>query len=582
MQEFALFASAQNVLRRQHHWASITSIQAMAPSRAYIPSRALLRALSRPLSSRCPFVRPLPTQFSRGKRIRAIKLENDELKPNIPGAPGLKFPKSVEEADKLMQPPPDHVLDDPDIPVITWYEQNLDNATSERLVQRIATPEDRRKHNELSRMLEEDSINPNYDDAMLNRRLLDDLMKDPNFADLAGELHELKSGIMTREESKALNEQIRNEQEPELKELEAGLRMATHDSIQELINDPDLADARSELLDLRDKMPDTEDSGSEEFQTALQRVEEKLSGNKAFQKKLAILQAQYGTEAGELSDAEQEVLDFDEDAPVETPEDLDKLLLQMKDLMGSMGGDKQIQDELDAVIREDPFANAEGDIEREVDFKELSQELGKLAQSANSPETPPLADENGEKIGPELEAKVNRIMQDPKLMEKLMYIQNTIIEEQRKAADITSIPHEIAPDPTTIDPSRITNMQQRIELARNDPDHITAMRRLRVNLLPPFNIAPALKSFNQAIELAYLGANDDIRRILWRAYSRTRTLPTFLQNLSDDAWDLLYYSQAVNWGANQNRQNHLKMLLHDLKSVGRDGPPTHPSTLIEN
>ena len=120
-----------------------------------------------------------------------------------------------------------------------------------------------------------------------------------------------------------------------------------------------------------------------------------------------------------------------------------------------------------------------------------------------------------------------------------------------------------------------------MKIAKSDPEHRAALEALRVNLTPPFNVAPALRIFNQAIEYAYIGANDDIRRILWRAYSKARVLPTFLQNLSDDAWDILYYSQAVTWGGNQNREAHLRLLLKDLESVGKDGPPTHPDTIAE-
>ncbi|KAF2242647.1 hypothetical protein BU26DRAFT_129860 [Trematosphaeria pertusa] len=551
----------------------------MAPSRAYVPSRALLRALWRPLPPRCPFARPLPSQFLRGKRTRAAKPEKDALKSNISRSLGLKLPSTVEEAEKIISPIPDDKLDDPNIPVVSWYEQDLDNASSERFISRIATVEDRRKHNELSRMLEEDANNPNYDDAVLNRRLLDDLMTNPNFGDLTEELQALKADIMTKEESRAMEEKIRKEQEHELKELDASLRMTTHESIQDLINDPELADARGELLDLQDKMPEADDLENPEFQAALQRVETKLAGNEAFRRKLAALEEQEDAHFDEDSHIENEIDQLKENDPIDTPEDLDKLLVQMKDLMHSMGGDKQLEAELDAVIKEDPFAESEGDLEKEMDFEELSEELAKLAKSPTAAQA---IDEPDEKLDPELEAKVDQIMQDPKLMEKLMYIRNFVAEEQRKAAELTNIQHQTAPDPLTVEPSKLTSIQQRLQMAQSDPEHIAALRRLRVNLLPPFNISPALKSFNQAIELSYLGANDDIRRILWRAYSKARTLPTFLQNLSEDAWDLLYYSQAVTWGSNQNRQNHLRLLLQDLRSVGRDGPPTHPSTLARD
>jgi hypothetical protein len=226
------------------------------------------------------------------------------------------------------------------------------------------------------------------------------------------------------------------------------------------------------------------------------------------------------------------------------------------------------------------MAEQEGDFEREMDPEELVEELKKLAQS-KAPEAKDA--ETEEDVPAELQAKVDKIMEDPKLMEKLVYIQQLIEQSDRAKSDITTIAHEVAPDPySELEDARTTTLKQRMQAARKDLAHVAAMEGLRVNLLSPFNISPALKSFNQAIELAYIGANDDIRRILWRSYQKARTLPTFLQNLSDDAWDILYYSQAVTWGSNQNRQDHLRMLLADLRSLGRDGPPTHPSSLVKS
>jgi len=576
---FALVQKFTTVNHQHPHTTTVT----MAPSRAYIPSRALLRALSRPLPPRCPFARPLSARFVRNNGTKATKLNNEETKKSFSDDVKLKFPKHLDEheADSL----PDDVIDNPNLPTISWYEQDLDGAGPERLISRLATPADRRKHNELSKMLEEDLDNPHYDDALLNRRLLDDLMTNPNFADLTEELQTLKAGIMTREESKLLEEEARKEQEPQLKELESSLKMATYESIQELIDDPALGDVRDDLEDLQGKLPDGDDMQEPEFQAALQRVEEKLAGNAAFQRKMAALQEQQGLEekpTAELLSAEKDFDTIDEDTPIDSPEALDKLLVQMKELMGSMGGDKELEAELDAVINEDPFAETDGDMEKELDFDELSQELTKLVKNSVPADGSPATDENGDVVDPELEAKVDKIMQDPKLVQKLMYIKQLITEEQSKAHDITTIAHETAPDPLTLESARTTSLQDQMRLAKSDPEHLAAIHRLRVDLLPPFNISPALKSFNQAIELSYVGANDDIRRILWRAYSKARTLPTFLQNLPADAWDLLYYSQAVTWGSNQNRQSHLKTLLHDLKSVGRDGPPTHPSTLVRN
>ena len=51
----------------------------MAPViRPYIPSAALIRALTRPQTLRCPLARPLPAQFTRGKKSKAAKAREAE------------------------------------------------------------------------------------------------------------------------------------------------------------------------------------------------------------------------------------------------------------------------------------------------------------------------------------------------------------------------------------------------------------------------------------------------------------------------------------------------------------------------
>jgi hypothetical protein len=564
--------------------AGFINIIAMAPSRAYAPSRALLRALARPLPRRCSLLRPSPALVLRRNGSKATNANpyGNGTRNSTPDDDNvtIKFSDKLKKGEGMSLP--DAALDDPSLPTISWYEQDLDGAGPERLVSRLATSEDRRKHNELAKMLEEDAEDPDYDDAQLRRRLLDDLMANPSFAHLTEELQTLKEDVMTREESRAVEDYVRRKQEPQLKELESTWHMATHESIQELIDDPAMEDTRDDLKDLQAKLPEIHDAQNPEFQAAVQRVEEKLAGNQAFQKRLAALQKENGQSTGaNMEQLEKEINDMDENAPVDSPEALDSLLVQMKELMGSMGGDKELQAELDAIIKDNPLAETDEDEDNELNFDGLSQELTKLVKSS-APAGASKIDDNGDVVDPELEAKVDKIMQDPKLVEKLMYIKKLIAEAQSKPSDMTAIAHETAPDPLTLESSSTASLQERIQMAKSDPEHLAALDRLRVDLQPPFNISPALKAFNQAIELSYVGANDDIRRILWRTYTKARTLPTFLQNLSDDAWDLLYYSQAVTWGSNQNRQDHLKALLHDLRSVGRSGPPTHPSTLVRN
>ncbi|CAO2648760.1 Nn.00g097090.m01.CDS01 [Neocucurbitaria sp. VM-36] len=568
----------------------------MASSRTYVPSRALLRALSRPLPPRCPFARPIAAQFIRAKRTKAAKVENASIRPKAPSMDEItrtasKIQADIEDMDDSMRPLPDKELESDDLPIINWYEQDLDKGTPRRLVERIATAEDRKKDKEMFLMIEESQKNPEYDDAQLNRRLIDSLVSNPNFADLTQELKDIKEGIKTKEELNALDEKAAKGAEQEIKQFNASLRMAAHQALQDLIDDPDIGDAQLELQEVQANMPEIDDIDNPDFQAMLEKAMAKLDGNEAFQTKMKAMadesiDLEFEKEWEAFEKNVDETLDENEsddaDLDMKTPEDLqdvDKLLHQMRDVLKSMGGDSDLEAELDAVLSEDPEAETEGDLEREMDPEELAEELKKLAQSKAPQVSETEAEE--EDVPAELQAKVDKIMEDPKLMEKLMYIQKLIAESEQQNADLTTIAHETAPDPYELEESRTATLKERMDKVRQTPEHIAALRRLRVNLPSPFNISPALKSFNQAIELAYIGANDDIRRILWRAYQKARALPTFLQNVSDEAWDILYYSQAVTWGSNQNRQNHLRIMLADLKSLGREGPPTHPSTLVK-
>jgi hypothetical protein len=583
----------------------------MAPSRAYVPSLALLRALSRPLPSRCSVVRPLPTQFFRGKRSKAsadrkekssYSLEEDHINVKHPGLPKMRIPVNVPDDLDELRPMTEEEINDPDLPVVEWYEQDLDAGTPERLMRRYATPEDWRKHNEMSQMIAEDMSNPDYDDAHFKRKMLDDLMENPHFADLTAEIKMLKADILTREEEQARKDMMEKKMEEKWMNVEAeGLRL-THETLKELINDPDLskdpevADSRADLVDMLDQLPAEGSWDDADFIAAMEKIEPRLAANPAFvtkfdaklkakrtelggmtqdqERQLALLQ-----ESGDL-EKYQKLMELDKD---DAPEGMEKLLMQMKDVMEATGVDRKLESEMEALLHEGEdilgIGADEGKIDREMDFQEISEEIERLAKSDAAKSRPEVSMEEEENVDPELVAKVDKIMQDPKLMEKLQYIQEVYMKA-KEVADITNIPHEVAPDPLTLDPSRTTGIQDRLQFARSDPEHSATLAALQVKLPSPFNVSPALKLFNQAIELAYVGANDDVRRILWRAYSKARTLPTFLRSLSDDAWDLIYYSQSVTWKSNQNRFSHLKLVLDDLKSVGKNGPPTHPSKLV--
>jgi hypothetical protein len=355
--------------------------------------------------------------------------------------------------DQAMRPLSDAELERDDLPVINWYEQDLDKGTPQRLIERIATPEDRKKDRDMYLMIEESRKNPDHDDATLNRRLIDSLLTNPNFAELTDELQLIKKGIKSREELQQLKQQGAAKAEAESKQFNAGLRMATLEILQDVLEDPDIGDAKADLQACIDHMPEVENIDNPVFQAMLNKAMHKLEGNEAMQNKVAAmrkrpdseLEREWQTYQRETEDAIAQAETPDEDLTMATPEDMqdvDKLLHQMRDVMKSLGGDTGLEAELDAAINEDSTSgqDEEGVFEREMDPQELAEELKKLAQSKASQPGELVEDE--EDVPAELQAKVDAIMKDPKLMEKLMYIQKLISENKQQQGDLTSIAHE--------------------------------------------------------------------------------------------------------------------------------------------
>ncbi|KAF1914870.1 hypothetical protein BDU57DRAFT_531274 [Ampelomyces quisqualis] len=563
----------------------------MASLRIYVPSRALLRALTRPQAPRCPFARPLATPLTRGKRTKAAK-KKDELEslqreaerfgPAYMKALEKKLYKELEDEKPLT----DEELEHPGHPTINWYVQDIDKGTPKQLVQSIATAEDRKRVQKIYFMRKEARENPDYDDAELRRMMMDDMIANPEFASVADELKKMKAMIRSKEEQAEFEAQGMTLEQQAKREFNEAFKLGTKQSLEELLEDPAAAAAKEELVEALDKLADVESTVDPKFQAAMSKLVDKLNNDSTYQQKMATM-PEYTEETAkaEFERGLEEIAAEHEPKPaaeLETDidiQDVDKLLYQMRDLLKAMGGGGGLEAEIDAVLADDPTAIQEIDPERGMDIGDLTTELIKMAKAASPHSKDPNADEP---VSFELQAKVDKIIGDPKLLEKLSYIQQLMDEAKHAQMDITNIDHEVAPDPYELEDSRTATLKQRMKAARKDPDHMAALDKLFVRLPPPFGISPALKSFNQAMEFAYIGANDDIRRVLWRSYQKCRTLPTFLQNLSDDAWDIMYYSQAVTWGSNQNRQDHLRTILADLKSLGREGPPTHPSSLARS
>ncbi len=575
----------------------------MAQPKVFVPSRALLKALSRPLPPQCLSPRGCLVQLARGKRTRAAPASRSKVQRRSEGSPWSKEQtKLFEEMKKRMasamwaqditRPMTEEEIQSDDLPVINWYEQDLDKGTPRRLVKTIATPEDRRREQELGLMIEESFKNPDYDDTELNRRLLDDLIADPDYADLKDSLIELKEDLLPEDEMNALVADT----EKQLNEGAEEYRNVVHQALQNLIEDPNLVEARDELLDAQAKLPGHENFDEPEFQAALEKAMALLKDNEAFQKKMAALgedpaNIEYEQEMAEIEKGLNEVIaaseeDVEEDMNFDLdPEESEgseatiQLLVQLRKVLKSLGDESSIIAEIDEVLHEDPEAVEGFDFDDETDPSELVEELKKLAEARPGKKVTNFGAFDGIDIPDGLRAKIDDVVADPDFLNKLVDVQKFISDQQ--AANITLIPHETAPDPNDLEDFRTTTVEEQILVALHSPKHIAAIRRLHVRLGSPYNKLPALQTFNQAIELAYVGANDNIRRALWRAYQKARTIPTFLDNISDEAWDILYYSQAVKWPSNQNRDNHLKAILADLKSLGRDGPPTHPSSLVE-
>lgn len=520
-----------------------------------------------------------PTQGTNAKEVHKV----------------VKDLRNQDKMNKLFEGEEREIFEDGEDIGVDFYEE--DPVTGERVkVDKLGSKADQIKEVETLEMIKKYMADPDYDAAALNKRMMDNLIANPAFADLTEELKEIKEEILTKEEEKEVEEQARKDAEPDIKEFGDKIRSTIHEAITKLYDDPDVGNAKEDLGAVLHKLSEVEDLDDPELQSLLDKATETVNQNPKLQAKLnAGSEKETEEEKREWADFEKEIEellepDDPEDFPdLEDPEEMNKLLVEMRELMKELNDSGELSKELDSMLSDENGTK----LPTEKEAEQLAASVARYAelQGSSDPTAAPSttdatttettdADEE-EHIPPELQAKVDKIMADPRLLEKLAYIQKVIADAAppRDPNDLTQIDAELAPDPYEMEDSRTATLAQRMAMARADPEHSAALRNLKVKLQPPYNISPALKSFNQAMSFAYVGANDDVRRVLWRSYQKARSLPTFLQSLSDDTWDILYYSQAVTWTGNQNRTDHLKMLLGDLATVGKNGPPTHPSTL---
>jgi hypothetical protein len=596
----------------------------MPAFRPYVPSAALIRALARPQSLRCPLSRPLPTQFVRGKKSKAARardaeraelahkarkerheaatarkqqaeaekqgLEQKQKKPND-APPHNQIERDIEKLMADMQDPAKAdkwdrpvIIKDGEKSPINVYD--VDPVTGQKRLVPLGDEAQQRWGHETRAMMKASEENPDYDDKDLNQRLMELLIRDPAFASLTEDLKEIKEAFVSKEEQERHNEEAAAEEESEIAEVNEAMKNTIKESIEELINDPDVGEEKADLQAVLDKLPTIEDFEDPEFQTLMDTATEKVNRNPKLHAKLVASSENESPEAkAEREEFEKYLEEMAAEEEGEGKEDLDEemsekeindLMLEMRGMLKGISEGGGLDKDLELMLSADSEG---GELPEDDDGPARVEELKRLAERLGVVE--PKAEEADEHLPPALAAQVDKLMADPRIMEKLEYIEKLIDEAtpEKDPNDLTQIDAELAPDPYELEDARTATLEQRMASARADPEHSAALRRLRVKLQPPYNISPALKSFNQAIEFAYIGANDDVRRVLWRSYQKARTLPTFLQSLSDDAWDILYYSQAVTWAGNQNRTDHLKQMLQDLATVGKNGPPTHPSEL---
>lgn len=624
---------AKPCLRCLHHQGACNDEQRRADTashidmsafRQYIPSSALIRALARPQSLQCPLSYPLPAQFVRGKKSKAARardaeraelahkarkerhetatakrqqaeaekqsLEQKQKKPNN-APPQNQFERDIERLMADMQDPAQAdkwdrpvIIKDGEKSPINLYD--VDPVTGQKRLVPLGDEAQQRWGHETRAMMKASEENPDKDDKELNQRLMELLIRDPAFASLTEDLKEIKEAFVSKEEQQRHNEEAAAEEESEIAEVNEAMKNTIKESIEELINDPDVGEEKADLQAVLDKLPTIEDFEDPEFQTLMDTATEMVNRNPKLHAKLVASSENESPEAkAEREEFEKYLEEMAAEEAGESKEDLDEemsekeindLMLEMRGMLKGISEGGGLDKDLETMLSADSEG---GELAEDDDGPARVEELKRLAERLGVVE--PKAEEADEHLPPALAAQVDKLMADPRIMEKLEHIEKLIDEAtpEKDPNDLTQIDAELAPDPYELEDARTATLEQRMASARADPEHSAALRYLRVKLQPPYNISPALKSFNQAIEFAYIGANDDVRRVLWRSYQKARTLPTFVQSLSDDAWDILYYSQAVTWAGNQNRTDHLKQLLQDLATVGRNGPPTHPSEL---
>ena len=552
--------------------------------RPYVPSQLLLRSLLRPLPPQCSLVRRLPpstttTRLKSKATKKRLAIERAKQQGTADSPKPQREPKDPSSIPLFT--PNTEGLGGSGVSSIEWWEQ--DETGQQTFVSAIRNQKDLKEHEDLHKRLEAWSRGEvDQNEPEFRAKVIDELKRNPSFAHMQDTLDAMKIPLEERlaKEAEAMKEM--EEQDGEMMNMEEAIQEMAQ-IMQILIEEPEMEPHKQLLQEIQTKLPSWNDFSHPEFQSAMARLNQAMGGTspQEFQSKLD----SYLSKRHELDSAMPP--DFDPNNPASMSA-LKSQITEMHDLLKETGLNPTLEQEFFRMKQDlslendwatDVFAQ-DGEIDHEKldaaiskfeEWKEKQMELQKQEAKDENDETEeidPITEE--EKADPELKAKIDAILQDPNLWKKLSMAKKLMSGHY----NTLMVTPKSAPDPETLPESSKTSLRAQLLAVQNSPEHKQALQRLKINLLPPYNTHPFVLHLNHALQLAYIGANDDVRRILWRAYLKAKTVPGLLKAVPDDAWDLLWYSQAVRWKGNQNRGRHLGVLLADLERVGRRGPPT--------
>ncbi|OCK75563.1 hypothetical protein K432DRAFT_386118 [Lepidopterella palustris CBS 459.81] len=489
-----------------------------------------------------------------------------------------------------------------EMPEITFYEQDEDQRSPPRRVGSVSTREELRAHErefERVRRIEEEEDEEGeggflemglggakrkrgaMEDVEGNIGVLEELMRDPEMrgAGLQGELGELM-GVLSGRNGVGGGQGEREERMVEKKSMTEEQRMMDlgmkRDVIEALLQDPEMRDVRDELRELRGELQNLE-VGEEElaYEDLVEGIEDLEERDFLEGKKQVLL----GKDGAAVEDQEREIEDEEEreedERGLERRIDNVDLKKEMVDLAKMLKEPemRELLKEMKKHSPDEPTAQSAAVVN---DFanKTLKEEIAFNEDGDEGLEIKDLDDEL---------ADMESDLHNPAFAEKLDILKQILASQNSKHSTprltAASPPSKFSSktpgakiDPSTLPPTALLPLKSRIALASTLPEHQTALSRLTISLPHPHSRNPRVAHLNAVLRTAYMGANEDIRKALWRAYVRAKTVPGFLEAVTGDAWEMLWASQGVRWRGNEKREEHLEVLRGDMRQVGRGVP----------